>query len=126
MSWAADQAWNSVVDELQAKHQTNREYAKCVILPDGDFAGSTYNPDIHPAQSIIFDMLDEGATWISILKPVQDGGSLASFVPMMRRAHLMAQTVIIAYPTLDKAKDAWSTKVWPMLEAQGGVASKTG
>ena len=126
MSWAADKAWNAAVDFLQAKVLTNREYAKQVILPDGDFSGSTYDPDIHPAQKIIFDMLDEGATWLAILKPVQDGGSLASFVPMLRRTHSLGQTAIVAYPTQDKAKDAWSTKIMPMLQAQGNMLTDKG
>src|SRR6056297_1128518 len=126
MSWAADKTWNRLVDYLKQEINSNREYAATVTLPDGDFAGTKYNPDIHPAQKIIFDMLDDGATWLTILKPVQDGGSLATFVPIMRRAHLLAQTVILGYPTKEKAKDAWTTKVLPMLEAQGGLIPKTG
>lgn len=111
---------------LQRKTVGVMEYASTVELPDGDFAGMLYDPSMHQAQECILRALDAGAGWVAILKPVQDGGSLASFIPIMRRAHAMGQTAIIAYPTMDSAKDAWTKKVWPMLERQGGTQPKSG
>jgi phage terminase large subunit GpA-like protein len=102
------------------------EYARTVELPDGDFAGTKYDPSRHQAQECILRAIDAGAGWVAIMKPVQDGGSLASFVPILRRSHALGQTSIIAYPTMDSAKDAWTKKVWPMLERQGGTQPKKG
>ncbi len=102
------------------------EYARTVEIPDGDFAGTKYDPSRHQAQEAILDAVESGAGWVAILKPVQDGGSLASFIPILRRAHALGQTAIIAYPTMDSAKDAWTKKVWPILEAQGGTTPKKG
>jgi phage terminase large subunit GpA-like protein len=102
------------------------DYARTVELPDGDFAGTHYDPTRHQAQHTILRAIDSGARWVAICKPVQDGGSLAAFIPLLRRAHAMGQTVIVAYPTMDLAKDAWVKKVWPMLERQGGVTPKNG
>jgi hypothetical protein len=102
------------------------EYARTVELPDGDLAGTTYEPSRHAAQECILRAIEAGAGSVAILKPVQDGGSLASFVPILRRAHALGQACIIAYPTMDAAKDAWTKKVWPMLERQGGTQPKSG
>ena len=118
--------YTEAVASLQRPTSGTLEYARTVILPDGDFAGTAYDPDVHPAQRCALDAMDAGASWVAILKPVQDGGSLASFVPILRRAHLLGQTSIIAYPTMDAGKDAWSKKVWPILESQGGVLPKQG
>jgi phage terminase large subunit GpA-like protein len=111
---------------LQRKNIGVLAYARTMELPDGDFAGTLYDPDLHPAQGCILRAIDAGAAWVAILKPVQDGGSLASFAPLLRRAHALAQNCIVAYPTMDSAKDAWSKKVWPMLERQGGMQPKKG
>ena len=111
---------------LQRQNMTVGEYAQQVILPDGDFAGQRYKPSRHPAQNAIIRALDNGASWLAILKPVQDGGSLASFVPLLRRSSMLGQTSIVAYPTMDAAKDAWNKKIWPILEAQGEQLPKSG
>lgn len=102
------------------------DFARTVRLPDGDFKGDTYDPSRHPAQLCLLQAIDAGATWVAVAKPVQDGGSLATTVPILRRVAQMNQTVMVAYPTQDKAKDAWTTKLWPMLEAQGGMQPRTG
>lgn len=111
---------------LQRRTIGTMEYARTIELPDGDMAGTLYDPSRHQAQECILRALDLGASWCAILKPVQDGGSLVSFAPILRRAHALSQTAIIAYPTMDSAKDAWSKKVWPMLERQGGTQPKKG
>lgn len=103
---------------------SNMDYAATVTLPDG--AGGIYDPRSHPAQQCIYEAADAGMTSITIVKPVQDGGSLASFLLILRRIHSMGQTGIIAYPTMAAAKDAWTTKIWPMLAAQGGTIPQGG
>lgn len=102
------------------------EYARTLKLPDGDFKGDTYDPSRHPAQQCLLEAIDQGARWVAVAKPVQDGGSLATLAPILRRVAHLHQTVIVAYPTQDKAKDAWSKKIWPMLESQGGMEPQRG
>lgn len=102
------------------------DYSRTIRLPDGDFKGDTYDPARHPGQLCLLQAVDQGSTWVACAKPVQDGGSLATSAPILRRVAHLHQTVIVAYPTQDKAKDAWSTKLWPMLEAQGGMEPKRG
>jgi hypothetical protein len=126
LSAAGRDAWTAALTILQRLNIGNHAYAKTIELPDGPLAGSLYDPDIHPAQAAILRAIDAGASWVTIAKPVQDGGSLASFAPILRRAHAMSQNAIVAYPTMDAAKDAWAKKVWPMLERQGGTMPKSG
>lgn len=102
------------------------DYARTIRLPDGDFKGDTYEPSRHPAQLCLLQAIDAGATWVAVAKPVQDGGSLATTAPVLRRVAHLHQAVMVAYPTQDKAKDAWTLKLWPMLEAQGGMEPKSG
>lgn len=109
---------------VQLSQPTVLEYAATITLPDG--GGGIYDPTSHPAQHCIYQAADAGYTSITIVKPVQDGGSLASFVLILRRIHSLAQTGIIAYPTMAAAKDAWTTKLWPMLSAQGGTVPSSG
>lgn len=111
---------------LQRRTLSVVEYARSVIVADGERKGTPYDPTLHQAQRILLEAIDSGYGSVTIVKPVQDGGSLASFIPILRRAHALSQTVLIAYPTMDAAKDAWSTKVWPMLEAQGGTVPTSG
>jgi phage terminase large subunit GpA-like protein len=126
VSWAEPDLYAEAMSYLRRDNKTVLEYARTIELPDGDLAGTLYDPDVHPIQGTILRRIDGGASWVSILKPVQDGGSLASFVPILRRAHMLAQNVIVAYPTMDSAKDAWTKKVWPMLERQGGTQPRSG
>jgi hypothetical protein len=102
------------------------DYARTIVLPDGDFKGDTYDPARHPAQLCLLQAIDAGATWVAVAKPVQDGGSLATTAPVLRRVAHLHQSVMVAYPTQDKAKDAWTLKLWPMLEAQGGMEPTRG
>lgn len=102
------------------------DYARTIRIPDGDFKGDTYDPNRHPAQACLLQAIDQGATWVAVAKPVQDGGSLSTLVPILRRVAHLGQTVMVAYPTQDKAKDAWTNKTWPMLEAQGGMEPTRG
>ena len=111
---------------MRSEHLGVIDYARTIVLPDGDFKGDTYDPGRHPAQLCLLQAIDAGATWVAVAKPVQDGGSLATSAPILRRAAHLHQTVIVAYPTQDKAKDAWSKKLWPMLEAQGGMEPRRG
>lgn len=112
--------------ELVEPRKSYREFCNEVIVPDGDLAGQPLNPDRHPAQSCIVAALDGGYRKIVIAKPVQDGGSLILTMPLLRRAVRDGQTVIIAYPTLDSAKDIWTTKIWPILSAFGGQEPRRG
>lgn len=102
------------------------EFARTAPLPDGDRKGEFYDPDIHPAQSLIFEALDAGASSITIVKPVQDGGSLVAFLAIMHRVVALGQTAILAYPTLTAARDAWTKKVSPILAAMGKLPTKGG
>lgn len=113
-------------DALRLERLGVLDYARTIRIPDGDFKGDTYDPDRHPAQACLLQAVDQGATWVAVAKPVQDGGSLATSAPILRRVAHLHQTVIVAYPTQDKAKDTWSTKLWPMLEAQGGMQPTNG
>lgn len=109
---------------LQSSTPTVVGFAETVVLPDGN--KDAYDPTSHPAQHCVFLAADSGSSSISIVKPVQDGGSLASFILILRRVHSLSQTGIIAYPTLTAAKDAWTTKIWPILQSQGGVTPQSG
>jgi hypothetical protein len=104
-----------------------REFTGQVILPDGRQASQPLSVDGHPAQSAIIDAMDSGKyqrfAWA---KPVQDGGTLIGMVAMLRRAILESQTVVLAYPTGDSAKDVWTTKVLPVLVAYGGQSPDDG
>ena len=102
------------------------EYSRKIILPDGELQGTEYNPNLHPGQICCLQALDSGASWCAILKPVQDGGSLVSFIPVLRRVSQEGQIAMIAYPTREKAIDAWRNKIWPILASQGGEMPKRG
>jgi phage terminase large subunit GpA-like protein len=112
--------------ELKRESLGNMEFARTITLPDGDWKGDTYDPSLHPAQACLLQAIDAGASWVAVAKPVQDGGSLATLVPILRRVVQHAQTALIAFPTLEGVKENWTTKVWPMLEAQGGMTPETG
>ncbi len=102
------------------------EFARTIRLPDGDFEGDLYEPSRHPAQICLLEAIEAGARWVAVAKPVQDGGSLATTVPILRRVSHLHQKVMVAYPTQEKGKDAWTAKTWPMLEAQGGMQPRSG
>lgn len=113
-------------DLLTQGQQTHRDFCRTMILPDGPFKGQALDPSIHPAQNEIINALDEGRHKIVLAKPVQDGGSLVMSVPLFKRAVKESQAVILAYPTMDAAKDAWSDKIWPVLEKFGGQEPERG
>lgn len=103
-----------------------REFCARIILPDGPMEGQPYDPSHHPAQLVIIEALDNGYRRIVIAKPVQDGGTLVGMVPLLRRAILQGQRVLLSYPSLDVAKDIWTTKVQPILRSFGGQEPKAG
>lgn len=70
--------------------------------------------------------MDKGWKKVTIVKPVQDGGTLVSLIPLFRRAVDQYQSVVLAYPTLDSAKDIWTTKVLPIMRAFGGIEPTSG
>lgn len=120
-------AWlTGAADALAREMPGVVEYARRVVLPDGELAGTCYDPSVHPGQMLTLEAIDAGASWVAIAKPVQDGGSLASFVPILRRVTQEAQTAMIAYPTRSKAEDAWRNKIWPILVSQGGHSPRSG
>lgn len=103
------------------------DFARRVTLPDGRAQGSRYRPESHQVQRAILEAMDSGG-WksVTIVKPVQDGGTLISLIPLFRRVVEQHQTVVLAYPTLDAARDIWTTKVWPILRAFGGIMPTSG
>lgn len=109
------------------------DFCKSVILPDGRGKDQAYNPATHPAQLTVLQALDGGTyfapkpfTEAAIAKPVQDGGSLVAMVPLFRRAFRQRQTVVVAFPTMDSAKDQWTLKLLPVLQSYGGQEPESG
>jgi hypothetical protein len=102
------------------------EYASSIILPDGPYKGESYDPNMHPGQICFMQALDAGYSRAVVAKPVQDGGTLATLVPLMRRAIVEHQAVLMAYPSLDSSKDIWTTKAMPILMRYGGQMPKSG
>lgn len=105
---------------------TNLQFATEIKLPDGDRAGDYYNPLMHPPQACLLQAVDQGYAMITVAKPVQDGGTLCSLVPMLRAAIKLHQKVVMAYPTEPSAKDIWTMKIWPILAAYGGQEPESG
>lgn len=103
-----------------------REFCRTLTLADGSHRGTNYNPDLHPAQACIADAIEAGASWVTIAKPVQDGGSLIAFALMLWRVCSRSQTAIMAYPTLTAGRDAWTKKLQPMLAAIDRLPKKGG
>ncbi len=108
-------------------------FAESITLPDGRGKHGPYVPATHPAQLAILQAMDGGTYFapqpyrdIAIAKPVQDGGSLVSVVPLLRRVIRQRQAALIAFPSLDSAKDVWTTKVHPILQAYGGQEPESG
>ena len=102
------------------------DFARTMILPEGKSRGRSMimsddsaQPN-HPAQLCILAALDEGFQELDIAKPVRDGGTQVSLVPMFRRAIKERQRSLLCYPTMDSSKDIWSTKIQPTLDAYGG------
>lgn len=114
---AAISAWLDTVPSYS-------DFAPTVTLPDGKAKGNTLVP--MPSQECILRALDEGRRHIVICKPVQDGATTIALVPLLRRAIRENQTVLLCYPTGDSAKDIWTTKVTPVLEAYGGQQPASG
>lgn len=121
------QAVDAMVDVLLEQVPTHAEFLSQIIVADGKQAGQPMSVQGHPAQEAIVQAYDSGRyrrfAWA---KPVQDGGTLIGLVPMFRRAIVERQTVVMAYPTGDSAKDIWTTKVWPVLAAFGGQDPQSG
>ncbi len=105
------------VEILTGETPTPSAWAGTAVLPDGDRKGQTYDPQLHPPQAAIWAACDAGASHITIVKPVQDGGSLIAFLLMLHRVCALGQTAIMAYPTLTAARDAWTKKLAPILGA---------
>ena len=82
------------------------DFAKSMILPEGKSRGrAMIVPDDapepnHPAQLCILAALDEGFEHVSIVKPVRDGGTQVSLVPLFRRAIKERQRALLCYPTM--------------------------
>lgn len=111
---------------LLAEPMTHREFCSQIIIPDGDLKGQPLDPDIHPAQREYIRAVDSGYRKTVLLKPTQDGGSLITSVPIIKRAVREGQTCIIAYPTLDKAKAIFADKWMPVLAGFGGTTFTRG
>jgi hypothetical protein len=100
---------------------TYQAFLPTIRPSDGRQQGQPMTVSGHPAQHAIISAMDSGR-WrkFAWAKPVQDGGTLIGLVPMLRRAALERQRVVLAYPTWESAKAIWETKVWPVLESFGG------
>lgn len=105
---------------------THRAFCREIVVPDGDLKGQPLDPDIHPAQREYIRAVDAGYRKTVLLKPAQDGGSLITSVPILKRAVRESQTCILAYPTLDKAKSIFADKWQPVLAGFGGQEFKRG
>jgi phage terminase large subunit GpA-like protein len=114
-------------DDFRAEVPDHAGFCGRIVLPDGREAGQTLSLKGHPAQEAILRALDSGKyrkfAWA---KPVQDGGTLVMFLPLLRRAVVERQKVVLAYPSVDAAKDIWSTKLWPILASYGGQSPESG
>lgn len=117
-----DAGWSVLTKQLP----TFAEFAPTIVIPDGSHSGANYDPGTHPAQACITEAIDGGASWVTIAKPVQDGGSLIAFALMLWRVCSRGQTAIMAYPTLGAARDAWTKKLAPMLGAIGKLPKSGG
>ena len=124
---ALGDAIRGMVDLLTEQVPTHRDFLQQIIVADGRQAGQPLSVEGHPAQEALVWAFDSGKyrrfAWA---KPVQDGGTLLMLVPLLRRAVIERQTVVLAYPTVDAAKDIWTTKVWPILAAYGGQEPEKG
>jgi hypothetical protein len=100
------------------------EFARTIVLPDGKSKQLHYRPESHQCQLHFLQELDRHS-WAecTLAKPVQDGGTLVTIIPMFRRVIHQHQTVVLAYPTQDSVSDIWTTKVVPILLAYGGQAA---
>ncbi len=105
---------------------TYLEFAREITLPDGKSKRLKYRPESHQCQLHFLKELENGWTECTVAKPVQDGGTLVTIIPLFRRVIYQSQTVVLAYPTQDSVSDIWTTKVVPILQSHGGVASKNG
>jgi phage terminase large subunit GpA-like protein len=99
-------------------------FARTITLPDGKSKDLKYRPESHQCQLAFLRELDKGWIECTVVKPVQDGGTLVTLIPLFRRAVCQYQTVVLAYPTNDSAKDIWTTKISPILKAYGGIEPK--
>lgn len=111
---------------LQSEQPGFSQFCGTLILPDGPCRGLPYNPATHPPQACIAQAVDNGASYLVIVKPVQDGGSLIAFATMLWRTLTKGQTSIVAYPTLKAAGDAWTKKIVPMLTALDSMPTSGG
>lgn len=109
------------------------DFCGSVILPDGKAKNRAYNPATHGPQLTVLQALDGGVYFAprpfreaAVAKPVQDGGSLCTVIPLLRRVIRQRQAALIAFPSLDSAKDVWTTKVSPILAAYGGQEPESG
>lgn len=128
MIWPSlKELWNEKRKTLSPKRELSHvEFSRKIILPDGRSKGLPYKVETHQVQHAILQEMDQNSpTSVTIVKPVQDGGTLTSLVPLFKRV-MEGQTVVLAYPTLDSAKDIWTTKVFPILKGFGGVEPTKG
>jgi len=112
---------------LETVPPTNAEFCGQIIVADGKQRGMPLSVAGHPAQEALIQAYDSRKyKSIALAKPVQDGGTLVSLVPMLRRAVALAQTVVLAYPTGQSGGDIWSTKIKPVLDRFGGQEPEKG
>ena len=94
---------------------TPLDFSRQCIVPDGRNSGSPYDADSHQVQRMALEEAATGITKLTIVKPVQDGGSLIALILLFWCAIVRHMKVIIAYPTQESAEDIWLTKLAPAL-----------
>lgn len=106
--------------------ETHYQFATRVKLPDGRREGDPYNPKSHQVQDAILQETLRGYVKLTIVKPVQDGGTLVALIILFYRAIALHQFVVVAFPTMKLAQDIWTTKILPVLRAFGGQEPVSG
>jgi phage terminase large subunit GpA-like protein len=89
------------------------------VIPDGDYQGTRFRPDVQPAHALWLDEIDSGR-WREhyLLACQQSGKSVSGFlIPLLYHLFELRQTVICGIPLLDLRKDKWDMEILPAIEA---------
>jgi phage terminase large subunit GpA-like protein len=93
--------------------------SESIVIPDGPYAGTSWNPDRQPAQRLFFQEVDSGR-WrrFAVVGPTQTGKTLACFVtPLLYHLFEKNQTTAAGVPHQDIAFDKWTQDIKPAIEA---------
>lgn len=99
--------------------RTMRQFAEQeIILPDGPMAGRRFRCDRQPFSGLLFDAIDSGR-WnrFVITGDQQSGKSLCGLaIPILYHLFEIRETVILAAPDRDIARDKWQQTLLPIIE----------